>query len=167
MIIPFGKKMPKIDETVFVAPGARIIGDVSIQKGSSVWFNAVIRGDMNKIRIGKHTNLQDGAVVHVDPDAPCLIGDGVIGGHQATIHGCWVGDYVLVGIGSRILSHARIGSGSIIGAGAVVLEGVKIPPMSLVVGTPGKVIRSVTLKELKAIKEAAERYRRLAASYGI
>lgn len=158
-------KKPKIHPSVFIAPGAHVVGDVSIGKGSSVWFGAVLRGDMNTIRVGENTNIQDGAVLHVDVDKPCVVGSGVIVGHQATIHACQVGDGTLVGIGSRILSGAKIGAQSLIGAGAVVLENAVIPERSLVLGIPAKVIRRLTKKEVAGHGPWALRYKKLAEEY--
>ncbi len=165
MILPFRNKKPKIHPTAFVAPGAHIIGGVTLAKGSSVWFTAVLRADINVIRVGEDTNIQEGCLLHVDYDAPCLLKKGIIMGHQATAHGCVVDDGVLIGIGARILSRARVGAFSLIGAGAVVLEGANIPPYSLVLGVPGKVVRKLTPKEVATHVPWAKRYRELAAEY--
>jgi carbonic anhydrase/acetyltransferase-like protein (isoleucine patch superfamily) len=165
MVIPFKNKKPKIHPTAFVAPGAHVIGDVTLAKGSSVWFTAVLRADINFIKVGENTNIQEGSLLHVDYDAPCVLKKGIIMGHQATAHGCVVENGVLIGIGARILSHAHIGAYSLIGAGAVVLEGAKIPPCSLVLGVPGKVVRQLTPKEVAAQVPWAKRYRELAAEY--
>lgn len=165
MIMPFKKKTPKLHPSVFVAPGAHVIGDVAIGSGSSVWFTAVIRGDINKIRIGKDTNIQDGCLVHVDHDQACELGDGIIMGHQATAHACRVGDGVLIGIGARILSGAKIGAFSLIGAGAVVLEDAVIPERALVLGVPGKVVRILSKNEVARHIPWAKRYRALAGEY--
>lgn len=165
MIMPYRNKMPKIHPTVFVAPGAHIIGDVTIGAGSSVWYGAVLRGDMDKIRIGKNTNIQDGSVLHTDYGKPCILKDGVIVGHQAVVHACTVEKGVLVGIGSRILNGARVGAFSLIGAGALVREDADIPPYSLVLGIPGKVIRKLTPKEAALRAPHAKRYTALAKEY--
>ena len=165
MILPFNAKKPKIDPSVFVAPGAHVIGDVSIGQWSSVWFCAVLRGDLAPIHVGEATNIQDGAVVHVDWDKGCKIGDGVIVGHQAVVHGCEVGNGVLIGIGARILSGAKIGDFSLIGAGAVVLEDAVIPERSLVLGIPGKVTRVLTPQEAGKHLPQAQRYAHLAKKY--
>lgn len=165
MIIAFKQKKPRIHPTVFVAPGAQVIGDVVLAKGVSVWFAAVLRGDIQAIRVGEDTNIQDGAVLHVDHDQPCVVGRGVIVGHQAVVHACEVGDGVLVGIGARILSGATIGRFSLIGAGAVVLEDAVIPDYSLVLGVPGKVVRRLTAKEAGRHLPWAKRYRALAGVY--
>ena len=163
--MPFKNRSPKIHPSVFVAPGAHIIGDVSIGRRSSVWFTAVLRGDLDKIRIGADVNIQDGCIVHVDWGKSCVLKDGVIMGHQATAHACTVEEGVLIGIGARILSGARIGAYSLIGAGAVVRENAVIPPRSLVLGIPGKVVRTLTSKEAAAQTAHAKRYASLAAEF--
>lgn len=165
MIVPFGGITPRIHDTVFIAPGAHVIGDVSLARGCSVWFTAVLRGDLAPIRIGEGSNIQDGCVVHVDRGEPCRIGKGVILGHQATAHACVIEDGVLVGIGARILSGARIGRFSLIGAGTVVKEGARIPERSLVVGIPGRVVRRLTAGEAATHVPWARRYAELAKTY--
>lgn len=165
MILPFKNKEPKIHPSVFIAPGAHVIGDVTLAKGVSVWFTAVLRGDISAIRVGQDTNIQDGCVVHVDHDKPCILGKGIIMGHQATAHACVVEDGVLIGIGARILSGAHVGAFSLIGAGAIVLENAKIPPRSLVLGVPGKVIRQMSPREIAVNVPWARRYRELAKVY--
>lgn len=164
-LIPYDGKMPRVHPSVFIADTARVIGNVILQKNVSLWYGAVLRGDMNRITIGEKTNIQDNCVLHVDDDAPCRMGGSIVTGHHATVHACTVEDECLIGIHSVILSKARIGTHSIIGAGAVVREGAKIPPRSLVLGVPGKVIRTVTKEEIRYIREAAERYRKLATQY--
>ena len=165
MILPFKNKKPKIHSSVFIAPGAHVIGDVTLAKGVSVWFAAVLRGDISSIKVGEDTNIQDGCVVHVDHDKPCILKKGIIMGHQATAHACVIEDGVLIGIGARILSGAQVGEFSLIGAGAIILENAKIPPYSLVLGVPGKVIRQLTPKEAAAHLPWAKRYRELAKIY--
>jgi carbonic anhydrase/acetyltransferase-like protein (isoleucine patch superfamily) len=165
MIMPFKNKKPKIHPSVFIAPGAHVIGDVVIGAHSSVWFTAVLRADINSIRVGKNTNIQDGCVLHVDHDRPCVLRDGVIMGHQAIAHGCLIENGVLVGIGARILSGAKIGAFSLIGAGALVLENAIIPPCSLVLGIPGKVVRNLTPQQMSAHIPHAKRYTVLAKEY--
>ena len=165
MIMPFGKKHPRVHPSAFIAPGAHVIGDVSIGQNSSVWFTAVLRGDINGIRVGKNTNIQDGSLLHVDHDRPCILKDGIVMGHQATAHACRVENGVLIGIGSRILSGAKIGEYSLIGAGAVVLENAVIPPYSLVLGIPGKVVRTLSKKEAATHVPWALRYAALAKEY--
>ena len=165
MILPFKNKKPSIHPSAFIAPGAYVIGDVKLAKGTSVWFGAVLRGDISGIRVGEDTNIQDGCVLHVDRDQPCVLGHGIIMGHQATVHACVVGDGVLIGIGARILSGARIGAFSLIGAGAVVLENAVIPERSLVLGVPGKVVRQLTPEQVAGHKPWAQRYKQLAKEY--
>ncbi|HPA45840.1 MAG TPA: gamma carbonic anhydrase family protein [bacterium] len=164
MIFPYNKKTPVITEGVFVAPDAVIVGDVQIDEDSSVWFGTVLRGDINMIRVGKQTNIQDRAVLHVDHDAPCIIGNFVSIGHGAIVHGAEIGDECLIGMGAVVLSHCRVGPGSVIGAGAVVREGTEIPPRSLVVGVPGRIVRTLELEENPG-RRIAESYRELAAEY--
>jgi carbonic anhydrase/acetyltransferase-like protein (isoleucine patch superfamily) len=129
---------PRIAADVFVAPGAVVVGDVEIGPGSSVWFNAVIRGDSAPVRIGARSNVQDGAVLHVDPDCPCVVGDDVTIGHRAIVHGTTVGNGVTVGMGSILLSRSRIGDRAIVAAGAVVAEGAEVAPGALVMGVPAR-----------------------------
>ncbi len=163
MILPFRHYRPKIDPSVFVAPTASVIGRVEIGRGSTVWFGAVLRGDINRIRVGKRTNIQDNAVVHVEEDRDCVIGNGVIVGHQATIHACRVGDDALIGIGARILNGSVVGKGALVASGAVVLEGTRIPPYSLAVGIPARVVRKLTAKEIARHRKSSAGYVRLGA----
>jgi len=163
--VPYLKKKPKVHPSVFIADTARVIGDVTLGKDVSIWYGAVLRGDMDRIRVGEKTNIQDNCVVHVDFDMPCRMGGGIVAGHHAMIHGCTVDDECLIGIHSVILSRARIGKHSIIGAGAVVKEGAKIPPRSLVLGIPGKVIRTVSPAEIRQIRRNAEHYHKLAQAH--
>jgi len=165
MILPFLKHYPTIHPSAFIAPGADVIGRVKIGRGSSVWFGAVIRGDINRIWIGRGANIQDNCVLHVESDLPCVVGDNVTLGHQATVHGCTIGEGAVIGMGSRILNGSRIGRYSIIGAGSVVLENTKIPPQSLAVGIPARVVRRTSVKEANGMRQQARRYGRLAASY--
>ena len=164
-VVPFQGHSPKVHPSVFIADTARLIGQVTLAKGVSIWFGAVLRGDINRIMIGENTNVQDNCVLHVDHDAACRMGGGIITGHHAVVHACTVDDECLIGIGSVILSKARVGKHCIIGAGAVVKEGARVPPRSLVVGIPGKVVRTVTKTEIRYIRNWAERYRKLAAQY--
>ncbi len=165
MILPFKGKRPKIHLSAFVAPGAHVTGDVTLAKGASVWFGAVLRADLAPIRVGENTNIQDNCVLHVDRGMPCVLKKGIIMGHQATAHACTVEEGVLIGIGARILSGARVGAFSLIGAGAVILESAKIPERSLVLGIPGKVIRKLSDKEIASHVPWARRYRELANEY--
>lgn len=161
MLKEFKGKAPELAGEVFVAEGAVIIGDVRIDDGSSVWFGAVIRGDVNWIRIGRNVNVQDGAVLHVDPHAPLDIGDDVTIGHRAVLHGCTIGNRVLIGMGSIVLDGAVIEDGAIVGAGALVPQGKRIPAGSLAVGVPAKVVRELSPEEVQGIERSALGYRRL------
>lgn len=134
---------PRIHPTAFIAPTAVVLGDVTLGPRSSVWYQAVLRGDMAPIRIGEATNLQDGTIVHVDEGKPALIGDRVGVGHRVILHACIVEDDCLIGMGSILLNDVRIGTGSVVAAGAVVPEGMQVPPGSLVMGVPGRVVRHV------------------------
>jgi carbonic anhydrase/acetyltransferase-like protein (isoleucine patch superfamily) len=132
-----------IHPSVFIAPTAVVLGDVTIEPDASVWYHAVIRGDNAPIRIGSETNIQDGSVIHADAGVPCTVGNRVGVGHRAILHGCTIEPECLIGMGSVVLNHVRIGTGSVIAAGAVIPEGVVIPPGSLVMGVPGRVVRLV------------------------
>ena len=132
-----------IDPSAFIAPGAIVLGDVHLGAESSVWYNAVLRGDTDRITIGDRTNIQDLTMIHADPGVPCTVGDRVTVGHRVILHGCTIEDECLIGMGAIILNGARVGRGSIVGAGAVILEGMEIPPRSLVIGLPAKVMRPV------------------------
>jgi carbonic anhydrase/acetyltransferase-like protein (isoleucine patch superfamily) len=132
-----------IDPTAFIAQGAIVLGDVQIGRGSSVWFNSVLRGDTDRIAIGAETNIQDLSMIHADPGAPCVVGNRVTVGHRVILHGCVVEDDSLIGMGAVVLNGVRIGRGSVIGAGALVLENTEVPPGSLVLGFPAKVVRQV------------------------
>jgi len=152
------KKGPAIHSSAWVVPGATVIGDVILEEESSVWYGAVLRGDINRIVIGHHSNVQDNAVLHLADDFPCIVGNYVTIGHSAVVHACKVGDEVLVGMGAIILDGAVIGKQSIIGAKALVTQGTKIPPGSLVLGAPAKVVRALTPKERAGVKYWAQKY---------
>lgn len=154
-------KNPKIAENVYIAPGAKISGDVTIGENCSVFFNAVIRADTEAITIGKFTNIQDNCVLHGTAGLPVNIGDGVTIGHGAIVHGCTVGDNVLIGMGSIIMNGAQIGEHCVIAAGSIVTEGKKIEPYSLVMGVPGKVVRTLSDEHTTAVEKAAMGYDRL------
>ena len=141
MIYRIGNDIPEIHDTVFVAESADVMGKVVLKKGASVWFNAVIRGDCDLIEVGERSNIQDGAVLHCDPGQPLVIGEDVTVGHNAMIHGLEVGDRTLVGINAVILDGAKVGRDCIIGANSLVKAGAVIPDGSLVIGSPGKVVR--------------------------
>ncbi|HEX3866890.1 MAG TPA: gamma carbonic anhydrase family protein [Gemmatimonadaceae bacterium] len=156
--------MPSIHRTAFVHPAAVVIGDVTLGARVSVWPTAVIRGDSDAIRIGDDSNVQDGTVVHVDHGVPTTIGRRVAIGHRAIVHGATVEDDCLIGMGSILLNGVRVGSGSIIGAGAVCTEGMVVPPNSLVLGVPGRVIRPTTDDERERIRKTVQSYLDLVAS---
>jgi carbonic anhydrase/acetyltransferase-like protein (isoleucine patch superfamily) len=147
-----------IDRTAFIAHGAIVLGDVHLGKDSSVWYNAVIRGDTAQISIGDETNIQDLSMLHADPGLPCSVGNRVTVGHRVILHGCEVEDECLIGMGAILLNRVRVGRGSVIGAGALLLEGTEVPPGSLVVGFPGKVVRAVDAEARKRIEEAWQHY---------
>lgn len=151
---------PFVHDTAFVASGARIVGDVRLDEGASVWYNAVLRGDSASIVVGARSNLQDNVSVHVDAGHGVVIGDDVSVGHNAVVHGCRIGDGSLIGMGSVVLSGARIGSGCLIAGGAVVLEGTVVPDGSLVAGVPAKVRRALTDDERAGILHNAQTYLR-------
>ena len=165
MILMYRNYRPTIHSTAFVAPGADVIGRVRLAKDSSIWFGAVLRGDVNRIEIGEATNIQDGSIVHVDDDHACRIADHVHVGHHVNLHGCTVDRGAMVGIGAIVLSGARVGAGAIIGAGSVVLEGTTIPPRTLAVGSPARVVRKVTERDVMYIRRWIAKYVRLAREY--
>jgi carbonic anhydrase/acetyltransferase-like protein (isoleucine patch superfamily) len=149
---PYNGKEPRIGQRAFVAENATLIGDVDLGDDCSIWYGAVLRGDINFIRIGARSNIQDGTVVHVEHGTgPAVVGEEVTVGHSAVVHGCTVENRALIGIGARVLSHAVIGEGAIVGAGAVVQEGMHVPPRTLVVGVPARVKRELKPEELERI----------------
>jgi carbonic anhydrase/acetyltransferase-like protein (isoleucine patch superfamily) len=135
--------MPNIHSTAFIAPTACVMGDVTLEAETSVWYQAVLRGDVAAITIGAQSNIQDGTIVHVDAGVPCRIGRRVGVGHRVILHGCTVEDECLIGMGSVLLNHVHVGAGSVVAAGAVIPEGITIPPGSLVMGVPGRIVRQV------------------------
>ena len=157
-VLAVSGKAPQIGSSAFVAPGARVIGAVSLAEGASVWYNAVLRADSDAITVGERSNLQDNVSVHVDTDRPVTIGADVSVGHNAVVHGCTIGDGSLIGMGSVILSGAVIGDGCLVAGGAVVLEGTVIPSGSLVAGVPAKVRRELTADEQAGLIRNAEIY---------
>jgi carbonic anhydrase/acetyltransferase-like protein (isoleucine patch superfamily) len=142
----------------WVAPNATVIGDVILKPGASIWFGAVVRGDNDPITIGRDTNIQDGSVLHSDPGEPLTIGDGVTVGHMVMLHSCEIGDNSLIGIGAVVLGRAKIGKNCLIGANALITEGKVIPDGSLVMGQPGKVVRSLEPAQIEALKASAAHY---------
>ncbi len=160
MIRPFRGVRPTIASTAYVDESAQVIGDVVIGDESSVWMNAVVRGDVNSIRIGRRTNIQDGTIVHVmrEPSHPTVVGDEVTVGHGVILHGCTVADRCLIGMGAVLLNGSSVGADSIVAAGTLLTEGVVVPPRSLVMGSPGKVRRALTDDEVAFIRDSAANY---------
>lgn len=152
-----GRK-PRLGKGVYLAQTAVVVGDVKIGDYSSVWYHAVLRGDINRIVVGHHTNIQDNAVLHLADEFPCILGNYVTVGHAAIVHACKVGDEVLIGMGATILDGAVVGRQSLIGANALVKQGMRIPPGSLVLGAPAKVARQLTPKERAGLKYWATKY---------
>lgn len=161
----FLKKRPVLGRDVFVARGAVLLGDVTVGEHSSIWFNAVLRGDINRIVVGHHTNIQDNCVLHLADEHLCVLGNYVTVGHGAIVHACTVGDEVLVGMGSRLLDGVVVGEQTIIGAGALLTQGQQIPPGSLVLGAPAKIARPLSAEERAGLKGLAEKYVKIAAYY--
>ena len=156
MIIKIGNNIP--DQPLFLAPNATLIGDVRIGKNVSIWYGAVLRGDINYIQIGDYSNVQDNSVFHVTKDLPVIVGDYVTVGHNVTIHGCTIEDYCLIGMGAVILDNAKIGKGSVVAAGSVVKENMIIPPGTLVAGVPAKIKKTLPPKTLEILKDSAIHY---------
>jgi carbonic anhydrase/acetyltransferase-like protein (isoleucine patch superfamily) len=164
-ILPFEGVLPDIDPTAYVAPTATLIGRVRVEADAVVMFGAVLRGDRDRIVLGRGSNLQDNVVVHCDPGSPATIGAGVSVGHGAVVHGCSIGDDVLIGMHATVLNGSVIGAGSLVAGGAVVLEGMQVPARSLVAGVPAKVRRELTDEEVDRIRANAATYRALADAY--
>ncbi|WP_226344192.1 gamma carbonic anhydrase family protein [Agilicoccus flavus] len=165
MRIELDGERPQVDESAYVADNATLVGRVSVGAQASVWFSATARADGDAITIGARSNLQDGAVMHADPGFPATLGDDVSVGHAAVVHGCTIGDRVLVGMSATVMNGATVGSDTVLAAGTLVSEGVEIPPRSLVVGVPGKVHRELTDEEVASIAANAERYVERCAQY--
>ena len=164
-LLPHGDRYPEIAPSAFVAPGAYVIGKVSLDEESSVWYGAVLRGDTEPIRIGARTNIQDGCVLHADPGCPAIVGDDCVVGHRAVVHGCEIGAGCLIGMSATILNGAKIGEGSIVAAGALVPEGKAFPARSLIVGVPAKRVREVTEEQTEDIARGARTYIERAAAH--
>lgn len=158
MLIPYNSKHPKVDETVFIAPGSYIIGDVTIGAESSVWFNAVLRGDEGPITIGERCSIQDNVTCHLYEGSPLVVENEVTIGHNAILHGCTIRKRSIIGMGATILDGAEIGEECIIGANTLVSAGKKIPPRSLVIGSPGKVVRELSEADLHLIQLSIDTY---------
>ena len=166
MLRPYRGRMPVVHASVYVDPSAQVIGDVEIGAESSVWMNAVVRGDVNYIRIGSRSNVQDGTIVHVMHDThPTIIGDDVTLGHGVIAHGCTIQNRVLIGMGAVLLNGAEIGEDSIVAAGSLVTEGARVPPRSLVMGSPAKVKRALDAGQIASILEYASNYVRYRVNY--
>ncbi|MCE5287788.1 MAG: gamma carbonic anhydrase family protein [Nocardiaceae bacterium] len=157
-LIQLGEDVPSIDETAWIAPNATVIGKVTLAAGASVWYSTVIRGDMDDITIGENSNIQDGCALHTDPGFTLTVGTGVSVGHNAILHGCTIGNDVLVGMGATVLNGAVIGDGAMIAANALIPQGAVIPPGTLVAGVPGKVRRELSEDEINHIKLNAAAY---------
>ena len=165
-VIPFKEKTPVVSASAFIAPNAWVIGDTSIGENVSIFFHAVLRGDIQSIKVGRGTNLQEHALVHTSHGmSPALIGEDVTVGHRAIVHGCSIGDRCLIGMGATVLDNAEVGEECIIGAHALVPKGMKIPPRSLVIGTPAKVTRALTTDEINNLTASAQGYQRLGETY--
>jgi carbonic anhydrase/acetyltransferase-like protein (isoleucine patch superfamily) len=157
-IYRLGEREPSIHPEAWVAPSADLIGSIVLERDASVWFHVTMRGDNEPIRIGVGSNVQESCVLHTDPGHPLEVGEGVTVGHQAMLHGCTIGDGSLVGIQAIVLNDARIGAECLIGAGALVAEGKEIPPRSVVLGSPGRVVRTLTDEQVAALRDSAARY---------
>lgn len=158
-------RVPSISESVYVGPGAVLTGAVEIHEEASIWPGCVLRGDINRIVVGTRSNVQDGSVIHVGDRDPAIVGAEVVIGHRAVVHGCTLEDAVLVGIQATILDGAVVGQGSVIGAGAVVTAGTRIPPRSLVLGIPGRVVKALPASDEELHRRLAHKYTRLAHNY--
>lgn len=158
MIYSLGDRHPQLAGDNYIAPDATLIGSVILGREANVWFKSVLRADNEPIRIGARSNIQDACVLHVDPGIPLHIGEGVSVGHQAMLHGCTIGNGALVGIKAVVLNHAVIGKDALIGANALVAEGKEIPPRSLVLGSPGRVVRTLSDEEVAGVRAIADNY---------
>ena len=154
----FLRKQPVLGKDVYIAKGAAVLGDVTLGDHSGIWYNAVLRGDINRIIVGHHTNIQDNAMIHVADEWPCLIGNYVTIGHLAIVHACTVGNEVLIGMGATVLDGAKIGDRCLIGAHSLVTQKADIPSGSLVLGSPAKVVRALNPTELAGLRHSADKY---------
>lgn len=161
----FGGHLPATERAAFIAPGAVLIGNVTVGKGSSIWYGCVVRADLERIEIGDDVNVQDGAILHADPELPVSLGDRVSLGHGAVVHGAVVESDVLIGMRATVLNGARIGAGSVVAAGAVVRPGMVVPPDSLVAGVPATIVRPAGDAERDLITQATETYGGLAVEH--
>jgi len=158
MLIAVPPHRPRVDPDAFVAPSADLVGHVVVEARASVWFHAVLRAEAEPITVGAGSNVQDGCVVHTDPGFPALIGPGVTVGHRAILHGCTVEDGALIGMGAVVLNGARVGAEALVGSGALVPEGKTVPPRTLFLGVPGRVVRELTAAELARVRGSAASY---------
>lgn len=158
MIHAIDDKVPSIHPDVFVAWNAEVAGDIELAEDSSVWFNVTIRADIGAVRVGRGSNIQDGTIIHVETDSPCLIGEHVTVGHNAILHGCVIEDNCLIGMGAIVLDKARIGKGSVVGAGALVTQGKEFPPNSLIIGSPARAVRTIGQEDAERMRHNNERY---------
>lgn len=165
MILALPGKPPRVGARGFVAPNATVVGDVELGDDVSIWFGAVLRGDVERLTVGHGSNVQDNSVLHADPGAPLVLGAGVTVGHMVMLHGCHVGDHSLVGIGAVVMNHARIGANCLVGARSLVTEGKTFPDGVLIIGAPARVIRELTAAEIAGLRASAERYVQRAAEY--
>lgn len=158
MLIPYNGILPAIGATAFIAEGVKLIGDVTIGEEASVWFNAVLRGDLAPVVIGRGSNIQDGSIGHVNERQPLLVGEDVSVGHNAIIHGCRIGRGTLIGMGAIVLNGADIGEYALVGAGSLVTENKTIPPYTLAMGSPARVVRELTQADLDRMRRTSEGY---------
>ena len=158
MIYSLGEDQVEVGEGVFVAPGSHVIGKVKLGDNSSIWFNAVLRGDCDQITIGANSNIQDGSILHTDYGVPLIVGEGVTVGHKVMLHGCEIDDYTLIGINSVVLNGAKIGKYCVIGANSLVTENMQIPDGSLVMGSPAKIVKQIPEQHKQMLKGSAEHY---------
>lgn len=165
LIAGIGGREPRVDEAAFVAPTATVVGDVTLGAGASVWYGAVLRGDVERIAVGAHSNVQDNCTLHADPGFPVGVGERVSIGHNAVVHGATVGDDCLIGMGATVLNGAVIGAGSLVAAQALVPQGMQVPPGSLVAGVPAKVRRELTEEERQGITLNGTMYAELATAH--
>ena len=164
-LLPHGEANPEVAPSAWVAPGAYVVGKVSLGEESSVWYGAVLRGDTEPITVGARTNIQDGCVLHADPGFPAMVGDDCVVGHNAIVHGCEIEDGCLIGMGATILNGAKIGAGSIVAAGALVPEGKEYPANSLIVGVPAKRVKDVSEEQTADIARGVRTYVERAAAH--
>jgi carbonic anhydrase/acetyltransferase-like protein (isoleucine patch superfamily) len=157
-LLTFDGVHPEVHESVFLAEGSVLVGDVKVGEASSIWYNAVLRGDNEPIRVGEGSNIQDGAVLHTDPGCPCTVGSDVTVGHNAILHGCLVSAGATVGMGATVLNKAQIGEEALVAANALVLEGTVIPPRTLAAGVPAKVKRELTKEEVDTLRKNTQAY---------